>query len=52
MKNKFIYYTSSIRPGPSQISPLPLISTLFQGKRVNKPALSIKPPSPPSIILD
>ena len=42
-KNKFIYHTSSIRPGPSKISPLPLISPSFQGKKVNKPALSIKP---------
>ena len=33
---------------PSQISPLPLISPPFQGKKVNKPPLSIKPllPSP------
>ena len=32
---------------PSQISPLPLISPPFQGKKVNKPPLSIKPPPPP-----
>ena len=51
-EKKFIYHTSSIRPGPSKISPLPLISHPFQGKKVNKPALSIKPHLPPFIILD
>ena len=34
---------------PSQISPLPLISPPFQGKKVNKPPLSIKPPLPSPI---
>ena len=54
--NQHIYYKYNVYPllsPPSQISPLPLISAPppFQGKKVNKPPVSIKPPSPPLIIL-